>query len=76
MSDSESYLPIECINAINETNSKTSAMLEVWNNYISNLKNNTNHTQNIHALQHVQNKNKEDINMHKLLVFQSFNSRN
>ena len=67
MSDAESYLPTECINAINETNSKTSAMLEVWNDYISNLKNNTNHMQNIHVYKHVKTKNSEDINMHKLL---------
>ena len=66
------YLPSECVNAINETNSRTESMLELWNTYVSNLKNNTNHTQNIHALQHVQNKNKESIQLQNVLRSSKF----
>ena len=66
-SEPEPYLPSECINAINETNSKTESMLKLWNDYVSNLKNNTNHTKNIHALNHVQNIGNEELNTHKFL---------
>ena len=52
-SNSTAYLPQECINAINDTNTKKEAMLKVWNDYVSNLKNNSNHTKNIHTLNHV-----------------------
>ena len=68
----ETYLPSECIAAINETNSKTESMLELWNTYVSNLKNNTNHAQNIHTLQHVQNKNNEDIKVQYVLRSSNF----
>ena len=68
----ETYLPSECIAAINETNSKTESMLELWNTYVSNLKNNTNHAQNIHTLQHVQNKNKESIQLQNVLRSSNF----
>ena len=68
----ETYLPEECIAAINETNSKTQSMLELWNTYVSNLKNNTNHAQNIHTLQHVQNKNNEDIKVQYVLRSSNF----
>ena len=75
-SNSTAYLPQECINAINDTNTKKEAMLKVWNDYVSNLKNNSNHTKNIHTLNHVKNIGNEELNTHKLLTLERFNSRN
>ena len=37
-----SYLPAECQAAIDATNQKYDAMKEVWDNYISNLRNGEN----------------------------------
>ena len=70
----ETYLPQECINAINETDNKTTARLKLWNDYVSNLKNNTNHTKNIHALNHVQNIGNEELNTHKILNYKASSS--
>ena len=62
-----SYLPTECIEALNATNIKINSMLELWKDYVSNLQNNTNHLQNIHTLQHVQDISNKHIETHKLL---------
>ena len=62
-----SYLPQECLEALNATNTKINSMLELWQTYVSNLQNNTNHLQNIASLKHVQDISNKHIETHKLL---------
>lgn len=62
-----SYLPAECQSAIDATNAKYDAMNEVWNNYISNLRNQDNLVQLQHSLTHIQNITNEHLNKHKAL---------
>ena len=62
-----SYLPTECQAAIDATNQKYDAMKEVWNNYISNLRNGENLVQLQHSLNHVQNISQEHLDKHNAL---------
>ena len=73
-----SYLPQECLEALNATNTKINNMLELWQTYVSNLQNNTNHLQNtaqlntrlrqvIASLKHIQDISNKHIETHKLL---------
>ena len=50
-----SYLPAECQAAIDATNAKYNEMKEVWDNYISNLRNGDNLNQLQHSMNHIQN---------------------
>ena len=50
-----SYLPAECQAAIDQTNAKYNEMKEVWDNYISNLRNGDNLNQLQHSMNHIQN---------------------
>ena len=61
------YLPAECQAAIDATNQKYNDMKEVWDNYISNLRNGTNLNQLQHTLQHVQNIGQEHLAKHNAL---------
>ena len=51
--NAEPYLPAECLAAIAATNQKYDSMKDVWNNYISNLRNGENLLQLQHSLKHV-----------------------
>jgi hypothetical protein len=62
-----SYLPAECQAAIDATNQKYDAMIEVWNNYISNLRNGENLVQLQHSMNHIQNITAEHIDKHSAL---------
>ena len=62
-----SYLPAECQAAIDATNQKYDAMNEVWNNYISNLRNGENLVQLQHSMNHVQNITNEHLDKHNAL---------
>ena len=62
-----SYLPAECQAAIDATNQKYNDMKEVWNNYISNLRNGENLVQLQHSLNHVQNITDEHLEKHSVL---------
>ena len=66
-SDSPTYLPAECQAAIDATNQKYDAMKEVWDNYISNLRNGENLVQLRHSLNHVQNITDEHLEKHNAL---------
>ena len=64
MSDT-SYLPAECQAAIDETNQKYNEMKEVWDNYISNLRNGKNNI--LHKFSHVQEVNNKHLDLHSSL---------
>jgi hypothetical protein len=66
MSDS-SYLPAECQAAIDATNQKYNDMKDVWDNYISNLRNGENLAQLRHSLNHIQNITDEHLEKHNAL---------
>lgn len=68
------YLPQECIDAINATDAKTTALINLWSDYISNLKNNSNHIENIHSLNHVKDITNQHLSQHKLIRLQSLDS--
>ena len=55
-SNSTTYLPAECQAAIDQTNAKYNELKEVWDNYISNLRNGDNLNQLQHSMNHIQNK--------------------
>ena len=65
--NNSSYLPAECQAAIDATNQKYNDMKEVWNNYISNLRNGENLVQLQHSLNHVQNITDEHLEKHSVL---------
>ena len=62
-----SYLPVECQAAIDQTNQKYNEMKEVWDNYISNLRNGQNLLQLQSSLKHVQNISNEHLDKHNAL---------
>jgi hypothetical protein len=62
-----SYLPAECQAAIDATNAKYNEMKEVWDNYISNLRNGQNLLQLQSSLKHVQNISNEHLDKHSTL---------
>ena len=66
-----SYLPPECQAAIDATNQKYDAMSEVWNNYISNLRNGENLVQLKHSMSHIQNITAEHLDKHSALLNKS-----
>ena len=61
------YLPAECQAAIDATNQKYDDMKEVWNNYISNLRNGENLVQLQSSLNHIQNITDEHLEKHNAL---------
>ena len=65
--NAEPYLPAECLAAIAATNQKYDSMKDVWNNYISNLRNGENLLQLQHSLKHVQNIGAEHLDKHNSL---------
>ena len=74
--NAEPYLPAECLAAIAATNQKYDSMKDVWNNYISNLRNGENLLQSAlsghlaklqHSLKHVQNIGAEHLDKHNSL---------
>ncbi len=65
--EAEPYLPAECLAAIAATNQKYDSMKDVWNNYISNLRNGENLVQLQHSLKHVQNIGAEHLDKHNSL---------
>ena len=62
-----SYLPAECQAAIDATNQKYNDMKEVWDNYISNLRNGENLVQLRSSLNHIQNITDEHLEKHNAL---------
>ena len=65
--NNSSYLPAECEAAIQATNQKYNDMKELWENYISNLRNGENLVRLQHSLNHVQNIGKEHLEKHSVL---------
>ena len=65
--NAEPYLPAECLAAIAATNQKYDSMKDVWNNYISNLRNGENLVHLQHSLKHVQNIGAEHLDKHNSL---------
>ena len=62
-----SYLPAECQAAIDQTNQKYNEMKEVWDNYISNLRNGENLVQLQHSMTHIQTITNDHLDKHKAL---------
>ena len=62
-----SYLPEECLAAIEATNQKYDSMKEVWENYISNLRNGQNLVFLQHSLNHIQDITNEHLQKHSIL---------
>ena len=62
-----SYLPQECLDAIEATNAKYNEMKQIWDNYISNLRNGENLVQLQSSLKHVQNISNEHLDKHSAL---------
>ena len=69
--NNSSYLPAECQAAIDATNQKYNDMKEVWNNYISNLRNGENLVQLRNSLNHIQNITDEHLENHNALLNKS-----
>ena len=65
--NNSSYLPAECQAAIDATNQKYNDMKEVWENYISNLRNGENLVQLRNSLNHIQNITDEHLEKHNAL---------
>ena len=65
--NNSSYLPAECQAAIDATNQKYNDMKELWENYISNLRNGENLVQLRNSLNHIQNITDEHLEKHNAL---------
>ena len=62
-----SYLPAECEAAIQATNAKYNEMKQIWDNYITNLRNGENLVQLQHSMNHIQNITNEHLDKHQIL---------